>query len=41
MGYVCNSALTAVDSGRKALQFHGLDEEKNSVGCDVRKTSSL
>lgn len=41
MGYVWNSAVTAVDSGRRALQFLGLDEEKNSVGFDVRKTSPL
>lgn len=30
-------AVTAVDSGRRALQFLGLDEEKtSSVGFDVR-----
>lgn len=29
-------AVTAVDSGRRALQFLGLDEEKSaSVGFDV------
>jgi two-component response regulator (ARR-A family) len=29
-------AVTAVDSGRRALQFLGLDEEKSaSVGLDV------
>lgn len=28
--------MTAVDSGRRALQFLGLDEEKNSAGLDVR-----
>lgn len=31
-GYV---AVTAVDSGMRALQFLGLDEEETSVGFDV------
>lgn len=37
--YKCNSfevAVTAVDSGRSALQFLGLDEEETSVGFHVR-----
>lgn len=34
---VWKCAVTAVDSGRRALQFLGLDEEKtSSVGFDVR-----
>lgn len=28
--------MTAVDSGRRALQLLGLDEEKNSAGFDVK-----
>ena len=28
-----------MDSGRRALQFLGLDEEKSSVGFDVSKIS--
>lgn len=34
--------MTAVDSGMRALQFLGLDEEKStSVGFDVSLISSL
>lgn len=32
---VCFGAVTAVDSGRRALQFLGLDENESSVGLDV------
>lgn len=36
MEFWLGRAVTAVDSGRRALQFLGLDEEKSSsVGFDV------
>ena len=31
-----NSTVTAVDSGRRALQLLGLDEERTSAGFDVK-----
>ena len=34
---ISSCKVTAVDSGRRALQFLGLDEEKASVGFDVSK----
>ncbi len=35
-------AVTAVESGTRALQYLGLDgEKKSSVGFDVRKLASL
>lgn len=33
-------AVTAVESGTRALQYLGLDGEKSSVGFDVRKLAS-
>ena len=39
--WVWIGAVTAVDSGRRALQFLGLDEEKNSNCFDVSSISKL
>lgn len=34
-------AVTAVESGRRALQYLGLDGEKTSVGIDVSMNTFL
>lgn len=38
MGWNSVLAVTAVESGTRALQYLGLDGEKSSVGFNVRKT---
>lgn len=38
---ITSCKVTAVDSGRRALQFLGLDEEKSSVGFDGLKVDMI
>jgi len=38
---ISSCKVTAVDSGRRALQFLGLDEEKSSVGFDGLKVDMI
>lgn len=38
---ISSCKVTAVDSGRRALQFLGLDEEKSSVGLDKLKVDLI
>ncbi|KAJ4974971.1 hypothetical protein NE237_008145 [Protea cynaroides] len=38
---ISSCKVTAVDSGRRALQFLGLDEEKSSVGFDGLKVNMI
>ncbi|THG14618.1 hypothetical protein TEA_016402 [Camellia sinensis var. sinensis] len=38
---ITSCKVTAVDSGRRALQFLGLDEDKSSVDFDLKGSSSF